>query len=194
MFNRFTGTSWAGTHYPCTKMVLILRGVAQGTPTLQLADEWEWDYGTLLHDRHPMPAAALLGRDGSPLADAVTEGDEMFQNAGEKGDAYLDLADPPRHRANSPRERGTMANDRPPIQGVVGRDSGEIRLTVCEDTRQATIQPDVETKTREGVAFYSDESSAYNKVDASGRLHGTCLLYTSPSPRDGLLSRMPSSA
>ena len=27
-----------------------------------------------------------------------------------------------------------------------------------------------------------------------GRLFGTCLLYTSPSPRDGLLSRMPSSA
>ena len=25
-------------------------------------------------------------------------------------------------------------------------------------------------------------------------LHKTCLLYTSPSPRDGLLSRMPSSA
>ena len=25
-------------------------------------------------------------------------------------------------------------------------------------------------------------------------LLGTCLLYTSPSPRDGLLSRMPSSA
>ena len=26
------------------------------------------------------------------------------------------------------------------------------------------------------------------------RQKGTCLLYTSPSPRDGLLSRMPSSA
>ena len=26
------------------------------------------------------------------------------------------------------------------------------------------------------------------------RLKSTCLLYTSPSPRDGLLSRMPSSA
>ena len=26
------------------------------------------------------------------------------------------------------------------------------------------------------------------------RFHGPCLLYTSPSPRDGLLSRMPSSA
>ena len=28
----------------------------------------------------------------------------------------------------------------------------------------------------------------------SGLLDATCLLYTSPSPRDGLLSRMPSSA
>ena len=32
-----------------------------------------------------------------------------------------------------------------------------------------------------------------NTVDAIGGLN-TCLLYTSPSPRDGLLSRMPSSA
>ena len=29
--------------------------------------------------------------------------------------------------------------------------------------------------------------------DSQDRLH-SCLLYTSPSPRDGLLSRMPSSA
>ena len=28
----------------------------------------------------------------------------------------------------------------------------------------------------------------------AGRKHSICLLYTSPSPRDGLLSRMPSSA
>ena len=29
---------------------------------------------------------------------------------------------------------------------------------------------------------------------SNGRFRATCLLYTSPSPRDGLLSRMPSSA
>ena len=28
----------------------------------------------------------------------------------------------------------------------------------------------------------------------ANKLYGDCLLYTSPSPRDGLLSRMPSSA
>ena len=32
------------------------------------------------------------------------------------------------------------------------------------------------------------------EIDAAGPLHISCLLYTSPSPRDGLLSRMPSSA
>ena len=142
VFNLFTGTVWAGTHYSCAKIVLILRGFVQGTPTLPLADELECDYGTLLDYRHQMQAAALLGVDRSPLADAVTEGDELFQNAGEKGDPHCDPADPPRRRANQRRGRGTMANDRPPIQGVVGRASGEIRLTVCDDTRQATVQPE----------------------------------------------------
>ena len=31
-------------------------------------------------------------------------------------------------------------------------------------------------------------------VSSSKTRYGSCLLYTSPSPRDGLLSRMPSSA
>ena len=32
------------------------------------------------------------------------------------------------------------------------------------------------------------------KSQGGEEIHDTCLLYTSPSPRDGLLSRMPSSA
>jgi len=173
VFNLFTGTPWGGTHYSCATIILILRGFVQGTPTLQLADELECDYSTLLNYRHKIQDAALLGKDCSPLTDDVTEGDEMFQNAGEKGTPHRDPADPPRPRANKRRGRGTMANDRPPIQGVVGRDSGQIRLTVCDDTRQDTIQPEVEAKTEEGATFYSDESSAYNRVASSGRPHGT---------------------
>ena len=43
--------------------------------------------------------------------------------------------------------------------------------------------------------WWTNENSAYNDVAALGRRHpNSCLLYTSPSPRDGLLSRMPSSA
>ena len=35
---------------------------------------------------------------------------------------------------------------------------------------------------------------AFGHIICEGRGTVTCLLYTSPSPRDGLLSRMPSSA
>ena len=37
-------------------------------------------------------------------------------------------------------------------------------------------------------------SMAVEQIDHNARLIKPCLLYTSPSPRDGLLSRMPSSA
>ena len=173
VFNVFSNTIWGGTHYSCPQIVLILRGFVQGTPTLQLADELECDYGILLGYRHKMQQSALLNLDTSPLKDMVTEGDEMFQNAGEKGDIHLDPEDPPRRRANNKPGGGTLENDRPPVQGVVGRESGEIRLAVCADTKQSTIQPKVEEKTLKGSLFNSDESSAYNKVAASGRDHVT---------------------
>ena len=42
------------------------------------------------------------------------------------------------------------------------------------------------------VTVYSEQKTS-REVSVFGRTD-TCLLYTSPSPRDGLLSRMPSSA
>ena len=52
--------------------------------------------------------------------------------------------------------------------------------------------------TRKAVAFTTSGATTSNNAavefpTATGN-YGTCLLYTSPSPRDGLLSRMPSSA
>ena len=173
VFNVFTGTIWAGTSYRCTKIMLILRGFAQGTPTLQLADELGCDYGTLLNYRHKMQEAAFFGRDSTPLPDDECEADEMFQNAGEKGDLHPFPDDPPRRRANKKPGGGTFANDRPPIQGCVGRESGEIRLTVNADTRQDTIEPEVESKTESACTVYTDESNVYNRIEASGRGHKT---------------------
>ena len=45
-------------------------------------------------------------------------------------------------------------------------------------------------------AFQTDSCEIYTDVDGvySSDPNKICLLYTSPSPRDGLLSRMPSSA
>ena len=44
------------------------------------------------------------------------------------------------------------------------------------------------------VVVYNPDNDEDKQVFRSIRTKSTCLLYTSPSPRDGLLSRMPSSA
>ncbi len=177
VYNLFTGTAWSGTHYDCVIIVLVMRGIAQDIPTKHLADELELDYGALLNRRHKIQQLALDNKPNETLSDEHTEADEMFQNAGEKGTRHSDPEDPPRRRANKRKGRGTMKNDRPPILGVVGRHSGQLRLTVCENTQQVTIQPEVECATEDDANVYTDECSAYNHLCETGRSHA-CVCHT----------------
>ncbi|MEE8391737.1 MAG: transposase [Anaerolineae bacterium] len=175
----FTNTIWSKSRYPCSTIVLIMRGVAQGTPTKHLAQELGIDRSHLLKRRHAIQKLALEKLPASPLSDAETEADEMYQNAGEKGykhddpPACADRDDPPRRRANKRRGLGTMENDRPPILGVVGRTSGQIRLTVCDNTQQTTIQPQMEADIVPTTTLYTDEHSAYWHIAETGRRHAT---------------------
>jgi transposase-like protein len=84
VFNAFTGTILHGTRRRPSELVLILRGVAQGVPTAQLARELGCDRSELLALRHRLQDAAYKNRDRMPLDDAVLEADEAYQNAGEK--------------------------------------------------------------------------------------------------------------
>jgi len=110
-----------------------------------------------------------LGR----LSDAVTEADELYQNAGAKGHKHTDPADPPRRRANKARGHGTWESDRPPIAGVIGRSSGHIRLQVCDHSDRATLQPFVEAHTLDDATVNTDEWSAYSRLSETGRCHQT---------------------
>ena len=57
----------------------------------------------------------------------------------------------------------------------------------------AYTQIEVTATTTQALFFYcTNHSGMGDSFNVGGT--GTCLLYTSPSPRDGLLSRMPSSA
>ena len=58
--------------------------------------------------------------------------------------------------------------------------------------RQYNTIVDEEAKIRRVLAMETDDSLPSQL--SVGLLVRICLLYTSPSPRDGLLSRMPSSA
>ena len=89
---------------------------------------------------------------------------------GKKGDEHFDPADPPRRRANKRRGRGTYANDRPPVLGTVGRDTGHVRLRVVMDTRGQTLRAHVHQFTGGSTHVYTDEYDSYNHV---ARPHST---------------------
>jgi transposase len=171
VYNLFSNTIWSGTGYDCVTIVLIIRGFTQGITTQQLADELNKDYGTLLKRRHQLQQLALENRPDDPLPDMQTESDEMFQNAGQKGEKHQDIDDPPRCRANKRKGRGTLENDRPPILGVVGRHSGQIRISVCDSVKQVVIQPKVEHDTKTDASVYTDECHAYEHLCETGRIH-----------------------
>jgi transposase len=59
------------------------------------------------------------------------------------------------------------------VQGFFGRESKQVRLEVCLNTKITTIQPLVEAKTVVGCRLCTDESKAYSRVSASGREHLT---------------------
>jgi transposase len=94
----------------------------------------------------------------------------MYQNAGERGRKHRDPNDPPRRRANKVKGHGTWENDRPPVAGVVGRDSGQIRLQVCHHSDRQTLQPFVEIHTPAGSTVNTDEWQAYNHLPENGRI------------------------
>ena len=173
VFNSFIDTVWQGTQYDCRTIVLMLRGMAPGVSTLQLADELGLDYGTLWERRNRMQKLELEHKLNTVLVDEETKANEMFQNAGEKGAKHADPDDPPRRRANKRRGKGTMENDRPPVAGVGGRESGQIRLPVSHGTKQTTSQSPVESKTEPPTTLYTDESNAYKRVAGTGRGHST---------------------
>ena len=108
-----------------------------------------------------------------PLSDPVTEADELYQNAGEKGRLHAELHDPPRRRANQARGHGTWDSDRPTIIGIVGRRNGQIRLRLCHHSDRATLEPLVLTHTRRNAIINTDEWSAYGQLAATGRIHQT---------------------
>jgi hypothetical protein len=84
VFNAWTGTALQGTQRRPRELVLILRGIAQGTPTAQLAREVACSRWHLLQLRHHWQHRAWVRLPRRPLPDTAVEADELFQNAGEK--------------------------------------------------------------------------------------------------------------
>jgi transposase len=90
---------------------------------------------------------------------------------GKKSRPHRDPDDPPRRRANKAKGRGTYDNDRPPIIGVVCRETGEYRYWVVEHADKATSRDIIQASLPpDGTVLFTDEASNYNGVHP---LHGT---------------------
>ena len=68
------------------------------------------------------------------------------------------------------------------------------QLANLENEKQELVDAQKEFKKKVSKNFKEKLSEMSEKENALTSELGDCLLYTSPSPRDGLLSRMPSSA
>ena len=84
VFNAFTSTALRGNKRPMAQLALILRGFAQGVSTARPARELGCDRSELLALRHQLQGYACANLPARPLADAVVEADEAYQDAGEK--------------------------------------------------------------------------------------------------------------
>ena len=69
--------------------------------------------------------------------------------------------------------------------------TGTITVAAATDTLLGSLNGVFFTDANTGKPTYANHLNASN---TASDIVGFCLLYTSPSPRDGLLSRMPSSA
>lgn len=107
------------------------------------------------------------------MEDEVDEADEMYQNAGEKGLAHLDQLDPPRRRANKRRGHGNFDNDRPPVVGVIGRQSHQVALQVRTSSSTAELKAVVTAATKPAAVVNTDEWRGYAWLDQTDHPHRT---------------------
>jgi transposase-like protein len=80
----YAGTVFANKQLRPTQVILLLRGICKGESSASLARELQLAYDTVHHLRQQLQRNAMRLQPDTPLPDAVTETDEMFQNAGEK--------------------------------------------------------------------------------------------------------------
>ncbi len=92
---------------------------------------------------------------------------------GEAGVPHDDPDGSPGGGANKVRGHGTWDTDRPPVCGVVGRESGQVRLTVAKHSDGETLRGVVGSATAPGAMIDTDEWGGYNGLPGMDRDHAT---------------------
>jgi len=84
VYNLYTGTVFTKKQLRPRQVILLLRGVCKGEPSTTISEEIGVTWRTVHEVRRLLQQNAYRMLPETPLTDADTETDEMFQNAGEK--------------------------------------------------------------------------------------------------------------
>ena len=101
------GQSFAQKQFRPLQVVLLGQDVCKDFSTAQVAREIGISRQTVLSIRRVLQDAAQMLQPEDALPDTEIETDEMFQNAGEKGDPHLNPSDP--HRVGAGINAEVMA-------------------------------------------------------------------------------------
>ena len=120
-----------------------------------------------------------------PLSKASKDvGDSLEKGAASGIEALGERAEKSQYRVKKATEELAAAQSKLE-QETLKNEAAQKRVNVAAEG--------VERAQRKAADAVTDAQRKYDALAASGKA-SACLLYTSPSPRDGLLSRMPSSA
>ena len=164
-YNLYTGTLFAGSNLEPRRVVLLVRGVCKGEPATVLAEELALSRQCVIGGGNDSKPTATHVKSRRPCGITRRKPMRCSRTRGKKGDKHGDPCDPPRRRANKRRGHGTYENDRPPIVGTVGRESGQCRLRVRQHTDGKTLQTHVHGYTKKDTTCYTDEWQGYNQIN-----------------------------
>ena len=149
--------------------------------------------GTHLRIRHASPFSHNGGED-NPVLDL--EQADAFGAVSHRGTIQLDYADDDIHIKNSDSDGGVaFYNNNTTLLGRLDSNGFDLASGLDFKKNGAALNSlTTGAQTIQGVKTFPDKPVFVNGIQSDDFTTLGCLLYTSPSPRDGLLSRMPSSA
>ena len=129
---------------------------------------------------------------------------EFHDEEGSKDGIDASILNEMSDRRNAERVESDMVNKERRVENVqpskkeyVGNeaeDERNYRLSQRKDSTETDVPAHAQSNDQDNVNEHQIEETIENLNDFKEPESMNCLLYTSPSPRDGLLSRMPSSA
>jgi hypothetical protein len=184
VFTAFTGTAWRGAKRRPRQLVLISAGSPRASPP----PPWPAN-GTATARR-----CSTSGTDGKSGRSGIETGchgttrsgrpTRLSRRRGKKGGPHRDPDDPPRRRAPKGRGHGPGDNDRPPVGGVVGRQSGPVRRRVAAPPDGATWQGVGRRATWPRGTVTRDEGPGDHGLAALGRRPPTVCQAAGEGARD----------